>query len=81
VIILIIEIDGYFFQVLLKGKKCTKQQLKQKYLQAEELTYELKDLPNVFCRLHNFVQIPYDSDTEVDFVIDTDTNSIYSPSY
>ncbi len=80
-IILIIEIDGYFHQVLLTGKKCSKQQLKQKYLQAKELTYEIKDLPNVFCRLHNFEPIPYDCDIKVEFVIDTDTDRIYSPSY
>ncbi|WHY94424.1 hypothetical protein QNK12_13540 [Neobacillus cucumis] len=80
-IILIIEIDGYFIQVLLIGKKCSKQQLKQKYLQAKELSFEIKDLPNVFCRLHNFEQIPYDGDLKVEFVIDTDTDRIYSPFY
>jgi hypothetical protein len=80
VIILIIEIDGYFHQVLLTGKKCTKQQLKQKYLNAKELSYEIKDLPGVFCRLHNFEQIPYDNDIKVELVIDTDTDRIYSPS-
>ena len=80
-IILIIEIDGYFFQVLLTGKKCSKQQLKQKYLQAKEFTSEIKDLPNVFCRLHNFELIPYDCEIKVEFVIDTDTDRIYSPSY
>jgi hypothetical protein len=79
--ILVIEMDGYLNQVLLTGKKCSKQQLKQKYLQAKELTYEIKDLPNVFCRLHNFEPIPYDLDMQVDFVIDTDTDRIYSPSY
>jgi hypothetical protein len=81
VIILVIEFDGYFFQVLLTGKKCSKQELKQKYLQAKELTYGTNDLPNVFCRIHNFEQIPYDKDTEDDFVIDTDTDRIFSPSY
>ncbi|GAA2699470.1 hypothetical protein GCM10009865_05490 [Aeromicrobium ponti] len=80
-IILIIEIEGYFFQVFLTGKKCSKQQLKQKYLQAKELTCEIKDLPNVFCRLHNFEQLPYEGDIKVEFVIDTDTDRIYSPSY
>jgi len=81
VIKLIIEIDGYFHQVVLSGKKCSKQQLKQKYLQVKKLTYEMKDLPNVFCRIHNFEQIPYDCNIQVDFVIDTDTDRIYSPSY
>ena len=78
---LIIEIDGYFQQVILSGKKCSKKQLIQKYLQVKKLTYEMKDLPNLFCRIHNFEQIPYDSNIQVDFVIDTDTDRIYSPSY
>lgn len=77
---MIIEIDGYYHQALLTGKKCSKQQLKQKYLQTKKLTYDIKDLPNVFCRLHNFEQLPYDVDVEVEFVIDTDTDRIYSLS-
>jgi hypothetical protein len=81
VIKLIIEIDGYYNQALLIGKNCSKMQLKQKYIEAKESTFEMKDLPNVFSRLHNFEQIPYESDVEVDFVIDTDTDRIYSPSY
>lgn len=79
--ILIIEIDGFFHQVLLTGKKCSKHQLKQKYFQAKELTCEIRDLHNVFCRLHNFEQISYTDDITVEFVIDTDTDIIYSPSY
>jgi hypothetical protein len=81
VIILVIEIYGYYHQVLLTGKKCPKQQLMHKYLQAKELTDEMTELPYMFCRLYNFEPIPYNSDTEVDFVIDTDTDRIYSPSY
>ncbi|PKH09748.1 hypothetical protein CXF70_13295 [Planomicrobium sp. MB-3u-38] len=78
---MIIEIEGHLIQVLLTGKKCTKQQLKQMYLQADKLTYEYFDFPDVFCRLHNFEQIPYLEDIEVDYVIDTDTGRIYTPSY
>ncbi|MGB6405992.1 MAG: hypothetical protein WBF39_00870 [Planococcus donghaensis] len=78
---MIIEIEGYLIQVLLTGKKCTKQQLNQMYLQADKLTYEYFDFPDVFCRLHSFEQIPYSEDIEVDFVIDTDTGRIYIPSY
>lgn len=78
---MIIEIDSYYHQVLLTGKKCSKQQLEQKYLQVKKLTYDIKDLPNVFCKLHNFEPLPFDVDVEVEFVIDTDTDRIYSPSY
>lgn len=78
---MIIEIEGYLIRVLLTGKKCTKQQLKQMYLQADKLIYEHFDFPDVFCRLHSFEQIPYSEDIEIDFVIDTDTGRIYTPSY
>lgn len=80
-IIVIIKIDGYFLKVMLTGKKCSKQQLKQKYLKAKASTSEIRDLANVFCRLHNFEHITYDSDIEVEYVVDTDTDRIYSPSY
>ena len=78
---MIIEMDGYYHQVLLSGKKSSKQQLKKKYLQAKQLTDDIKDLPNVFCRLNNFEPLPYDNNVEIDIVIDTDTDRIYSPSY
>lgn len=80
-IIMIIEIDGYFQRVLLTGKKCSKQQLKLMYLKAKELTFEPRDFSNVFCKFYNFEQIPYSEAPKVDFVIDTDTDRIYSPTY
>lgn len=79
--ILLVKIDGYFHQSLLTGKRCSKKQLKQKYLQTKELTYDVKDFPHIFCRLYKFELMPYECNIEVDFVIDTDTNEIYSPSY
>ncbi|RFB12172.1 hypothetical protein DZB84_19215 [Bacillus sp. HNG] len=81
VIIMIIEIDGYFQQVLLTGKKCSKQQLEQMYLKAKELNFEQRDFSDVFCKIYNFEQIPYSEAIKVDFVIDTDTDRIYSPTY
>lgn len=79
--ILIINIDGYHHQVLVSGKKCTKRQLVDKYRHTKELSDEIRDLPKLFCILHNFDEIPYDFNMKVDFVIDTDTDRIYSPSY
>ncbi len=51
------------------------------YLEVKALPNEIIDLPHVFCRLYGFEQIPYDKHTVVDFVIDTDTDRIYTPSY
>lgn len=78
---MIVEIDGYFTQALLTGKKCSKKELKQKYLQALSMVNNIRNLPDVFCRLHRFEQLPFDDEIEVDFVIDTDTDYIYSPNY
>ncbi|CAH2713629.1 hypothetical protein BACCIP111895_00765 [Neobacillus rhizosphaerae] len=78
---MIIELEGFFHQVLLVGKKCSKQQLKQMYILVKELTSETKDIPQVFCRIYNFEEIPYDKHVEVNFVIDTDTDRVYSPRY
>jgi hypothetical protein len=76
---MLVEIDGYFHRIHITGAKCTKQELKQKYLQAKMLNSDIRDLPFVFCRLHSFDQIPLDNDVEVDFVIDTDIDRIYKP--
>ncbi|TYS17170.1 hypothetical protein FZC78_10310 [Rossellomorea vietnamensis] len=78
---MIIEIDGYFHQLLLTGKKCTIPQLKKMYIEANEWPIEITDFPDVFCRLYKFEQIPYDKNLKVDFVIDTDTGRIYVPAY
>lgn len=78
---MIIEIDGYYHQVLLIGKICSKRQLGKKYRKAKCLTCNIKELPDVLCQLYNFEQIPYNSIVKVDFVIDTDTDRIYSPFY
>jgi len=78
---MIIEIDGYFHQSLLSGKECSKQELKQMYLQAQELSYDQSDLPDVFCRIHYFIPLSYTSNIKRDFVIDTDTGLIYRPHY
>jgi DUF971 family protein len=81
VTILIVEIDGIYQQVFLTGRKCTKKELKQKYLQALSMVSDIRDLPDVFCRLHHFDKLTFEYEDEVDFVIDTDTDRIYSPSY
>lgn len=78
---MIIEIDGFFTRALLTGRECSKQELERMYLQTEKLTYEPRDFSHLFCRLHNFEQISYSKDIEVDFVLDTDTGRIYSPGY
>jgi hypothetical protein len=81
VISLLVEIDGYFRGSLITGKKCSKQELKEKYLQAKELASHIKDVPEIFCRLHDFEQLQYVEDLQVNYVIDTDTDKIYKPTH
>ncbi|MGF7036193.1 hypothetical protein J2T17_007245 [Paenibacillus mucilaginosus] len=78
-IALIVEIDGYFRRALVAGRECSKEELKQKYLQVKELASHVRDVPEIFCRLHNFEQLHYDDGLKVDYVIDTDTDKIYKP--
>jgi hypothetical protein len=78
---LIIEIDGYFHQVKMTGSKCTIFELRQKYKSTKKVCNSIHELPELFCLVHNFQPILTNEDLEVDFVIDTDTDRIYSPSY
>lgn len=78
---MIVEIDGYFHQVLLSGKRCSKQELMQMYIQAKELTRDTRKIPQIICQKNNFKELPYDYNKKSDFVIDTDTDWIYAPSY
>lgn len=79
--IMIIKIEGYFFQNLITGPLCTQEELYQKYIEAKMLSLNIRDLPDIFCRLHNFDRLRFEDDTEVVIVIDTDTDRIYRPIY
>lgn len=79
--IMIIKIEGFFFQNLITGPLCTQEELYQKYIQAKMLSLNIRDLPDIFCRLHNFDRLRFEDDTDVGFVIDTDTDRIYRPIY
>lgn len=76
-----IKIDGYFHSLLITGKKCAKEQLREKYFQAKKHSGDMKNFPDLFCRMHHLDRIPFDSEIEVELVIDTDTDRIYQPSY
>lgn len=51
------------------------------YLQAKKCTYESGNFVGVFCRLYKFEQTAYSENFMVDYVLDTDTGTVYSPSY
>ena len=78
---MLIEIDGHDQQVLLRGQSCTLQELRQKYRWVKEQAISSLDIPKLMCTQYGFTQLPYNAVVEVAFVIDTDTDRIYVPSY
>lgn len=76
---LIIEIDGYWGSVYLSGKKCSKQRMREMYRQTKDGVTDIQDFPDMFCRLHRFDRIPGSDEMSIDFVLDTDTDRIYTP--
>lgn len=78
---LIIEIDGYYEQVLLSGESCTLKELRQIYKQVKKQATTHVDVPKLLIAWYGFTQIPYDETIQVAFVIDTDTDQIYAPTY
>ena len=78
---MMIEIDGYEQQVLLIGPYCSLDELREKYKTAKRVTQVVKVIPAVICALYSFQQVPYQADVQVTYVIDTDTDRIYAPSY
>ncbi|MDQ0857843.1 hypothetical protein [Bacillus sp. V2I10] len=51
------------------------------YLIAKQMAADVRELPRIFCRINNFDIIPFEEEIQVDYVIDTDTDRIYTPSY
>ncbi|WP_214837310.1 hypothetical protein [Exiguobacterium sp. s122] len=50
------------------------------YRQTKEEVTDIQDFPDMFCRLHHFDRILGSDEVSIDFVLDTDTDRIYSPS-
>ncbi|AWB43903.1 hypothetical protein DCC85_06490 [Paenibacillus sp. CAA11] len=73
---MLVEIDGYYSQSIVYGRDCNDVELKRMYRNALAEVRDIKELAEVFCKMHNFVIVPYSKDIQVDFVIDTDTNRI-----
>ncbi len=78
---MMIEIDGYYEQVLLRGENCTLKELRYMYMQVKRQVATVYDVPKILVAQYGFMQLPYDASIQVAFVIDTDTDRIYSPTY
>lgn len=78
---MMIEIDGYYEQVLLSGESCTLKELRYMYMQVRRQAATVFDVPRLLVAQYGFTRLPYDTTVQVAFVIDTDTDRIYSPTY
>lgn len=78
---MMIEIDGYEQQALLIGPYCSLEALRQKYETAKEVAQMVRLIPPVLCALYGFQLVPYNADVHVAYVIDTDTDRIYTSTY
>ena len=78
---MLVEVDGYDQQVLLTGPIYTLKQLNIIYRQAKKQATSSIEVAQFLCSYYQFSQIPYDASVQVEFVIDTDTGRIYSPTY
>ena len=66
--------NGRLFQ---PSDSCGNTVFKTNVSPSKRVDLDTGNLPAIFCRVHYF----YSEDIEVDFVIGTNTNRIYSPSY
>lgn len=78
---MMIEVDGYYEQVLLSGESCTLRELRQIYKQVKKQTTSHVDMPRLLVSQYGYTRLPYDASVKVAFVIDTDTDRIYAPTY
>ena len=78
---MIIEVDGYYEQVLLSGESCTLKELRYMYMQIKRQAATVYDVPSILVAQYVFTRIAYDESVQVAFVIDTDTDRIYAPAY
>lgn len=76
-----IEVDGYYEQVLLSGESCTLKELRCMYMQVKRQAVNVFDVPSILVAQYGFTRVPYDESVQVAFVIDTDTDRIYAPTY
>ena len=77
---MLVEIESYFGDRLISGKKCTENQLREKYMQAIKIA-DASNFTELFCRMFSFEEYPLSDDVQVDFVMDLDTNIVYAPQY
>ncbi|SHF07550.1 hypothetical protein SAMN05444392_10768 [Seinonella peptonophila] len=74
---LIIEIEGYGLQALLHGKCQDSHELRKKFFQTLRNLHGNEDFLHVFCRDHQFEEVPYSGLIEADFLLDVDVLRVF----
>ena len=68
--------DGFEEDIYVSGKSCRMRVLRQKYREAMAMTYEMRDFPDVFCRLNRFERLDVDGELDHDVMMDVDTDHV-----
>ena len=77
---MLIEIESFFGNRLISGKKCTEKELREKFRKVIKIA-ETQNFTELFCRMYNFEEYDLSEYIQADFVIDLDTHLVYAPRY
>ena len=77
---MIIEIDGFYKQSLLRGNECTLDELKEIYEEILKVSDSAIEVTSILCSNYNFEEISLNESVNVRYIIDTDTQIVYEPS-
>lgn len=75
---MLVEIESFWGNKILSGKKCSGKELRQKMNEVLKIT-ETGEFTAIFCRMFQFEEYDFSDDVRVDFVIDLDTQLVYAP--
>ena len=78
---MLVEIESFYGDRLISGKKCTEKALREKMNKILEMVEDARDFTPLFCRVYNYEEYPLSESHHVDFVIDLDTHLVYAPTY
>ncbi len=77
---MLVEIESFWGDKIISGKKCSEKELRQKMNEVLKIT-ETEEFTAIFCRMFQFEENNFSDEVRVDFVIDLDTHLIFVPKY
>jgi len=77
---MIIEVESYFGDYIIVGKKHTKNEIIKMYKDIiSSYNYKDKDFTRMFCFKYNYDILKNAEQIEVDLIIDLDIRKVYKP--